>query len=196
MNIRSVRFPNEQVGVDVSRKKRFRFGNAEERQAESFLILPQTVGGVKTNLGVYTLDVPGVPVLLGIKTMEKLGAVVHVGNRTLEFQGVFPGLKIPLVKAQNGHLLLDLCMDWNPENPGNPSVMCHPNQPGSETLQENSCVTTKVGAGDEEMVLGVHVDVVTRSQMSAQALFFRSMCRSPSKLLKPLKITNLRSLFH
>ncbi len=175
MNSRSSRFPNEKVGVDVSRRKRFRFGNAEERQAESFLVLPQTVGGLKTSLGVYTLDVPGVPVLLGIKTMEKLGAIVNVASRTLEFQSVFPGLKIPLVKAQNGHLLLDLCMDWNPEKIRNPNNTCHPNQPGSETVQENMCLTSKVGKGEEEMILGVQVDVVetksdTESEVSASPI--------------------------
>ena len=116
MNQRMQHFGAEDIGVDVSKHKRFKFGNAEERAAESFVHLPQTVNGIRTTLGVYTLDVPGVPVLLGIKTMNKLGAIVNVRKQTLEFTEIFPGTIIPLTKGQNGHLLLDLCRDWNPES--------------------------------------------------------------------------------
>ena len=114
MKQRIQRFGQEKVGVDVKRQKRFRFGNAQEMNAESYLLLPQRVNGVETSLGVYTLDVPGVPILLGVKTMEKLGAVISVAEKTLEFTKVFPGTKIKLVQGKNKHLLLDLCSDWNP----------------------------------------------------------------------------------
>ena len=57
---RARRFGPEDIGVDPHRVKRFKFGNAEERMAESYLLLPQSVNGQQTSLGVYTLDVPGV----------------------------------------------------------------------------------------------------------------------------------------
>ena len=78
-------FGPEEIGVDPKRRKRFKFGNAEEKYAESFVLLPQTVNGNKTTLGVYTLDVPGVPILFGVKTMWRLGAVINVRNMTIEF---------------------------------------------------------------------------------------------------------------
>lgn len=63
-------FGHEEVGVDPKRVKRFKFGNAQERWAESYLLLPQTIQGTATSLGVYTLDVPNVPILLGIKYQD------------------------------------------------------------------------------------------------------------------------------
>ena len=104
-------FGPEEIGVDPKRRKRFKFGNAEEKYAESFVLLPQTVNGNKTTLGVYTLDVPGVPILFGVKTMWRLGAVINVRNMTIEFTRIFPGTMIPLVRGQNGHLMLNLCAD-------------------------------------------------------------------------------------
>ena len=112
MHQRFLKYGHEEIGVDVTRRKKFKFGNAEERTAESYLLLPQSVQGVSTSLGIYTLDVPGVPVLVGIKTMDRLGAVVDTRRRTLEFTAIFPGVRIPPVKGHNGHLLLDLCRDW------------------------------------------------------------------------------------
>ena len=56
---RSQRYGHEEVGVDPNKNKRFKFGNAQERWSESFLLLPQKVAGQPTSLGVYTLDVPG-----------------------------------------------------------------------------------------------------------------------------------------
>ena len=44
--------------------------------------------------------------------MDRLGAVVDTRRRTLEFTEIFPGVRILLVKGQNGHLILDLCQDW------------------------------------------------------------------------------------
>ena len=80
---RSQRYGHEEVGVDPNKNKRFKFGNAQERWSESFLLLPQEVAGQPTSLGVYTLDVPGVPILIGIKTMVKLGAVVDTAGASL-----------------------------------------------------------------------------------------------------------------
>ena len=86
------------------RTKRFKFGNAEERSAESFIMLPQKIHGQDTSLGIYTLDVPGVPILLGIRTMKKLGALIDVSAPSLVFTKVFPGVHIPLTRGKNGHL--------------------------------------------------------------------------------------------
>lgn len=104
--------------MNPDRKKCFKFGNAQERKAESYLLLPQKCNGQEFSLGVYTLDVPGVPILLGVRTMRKLGAVIDIGNLQLCFHKVFPGIRIPLVRGKNGHLLLDLCADWM-NGPGN-----------------------------------------------------------------------------
>ena len=109
---RRERFGPEEIGIHPSKQKRFKFGNAQERTSESFLVLPQSINGIPTSLGIYTLDVPGVPILLGIKTMKKLGALINVVEPSLVFTKVFPGVRIPLIRGQNGHLLLDLCTDW------------------------------------------------------------------------------------
>ena len=66
MGRRQQQFGREQVGIDVKRTKRLRFGNAQERWAESYNLLPQAVDGKSTTLGVYSLDVPGIPILLGV----------------------------------------------------------------------------------------------------------------------------------
>ena len=109
-------FGQERIGVDIHKKKRFKFGNAQERAAESYLLLPQMIQGHSTQLGVYTLDVPGVPILLGIKSLAKLGAIVDVAKPSLIFTKHFPGVEIPLIRGENGHILLDLCKDWfNPD---------------------------------------------------------------------------------
>lgn len=49
MKQRSQRYGQEKVGVDLKRQKRFRFGNAQEMNAESYLLLPQKVNGVETS---------------------------------------------------------------------------------------------------------------------------------------------------
>ena len=45
MEQRAAEFGQEPVGVDVHKKKRFKFGNAQERNAESYVILPQVIQG-------------------------------------------------------------------------------------------------------------------------------------------------------
>lgn len=112
MAARSEVFGQETVGIDPKRKKRFKFGNAQERFAESYLLLPQKCEDKPFSLGLYTLDVPMVPVLIGVKTMKRLGAVLDVGKTEIMFTKVFPGIRIPLIEGKNGHLLLDLCRDW------------------------------------------------------------------------------------
>lgn len=177
MQRRMMKFGEEQVGVDVKRRKRFRFGNAEERSAESYLLLPQIVNGIKTSLGVYTLDVPGVPILLGIRTMEKLGAVISVADQTIEFTKLFPGTKIPLIRGQNKHLLLDLCSDWNPyfekEKVSGSSQAVFHNDDGhatedgkQQTLEWSECR----GRDGQEACTHVDVHVVeTRSETCSEA---------------------------
>ena len=44
--------------------------------------------------------------------MVKLGAVVDTAGASLVFTKLLPGISIPLTRARNGHLLLDLCKDW------------------------------------------------------------------------------------
>lgn len=112
MATRYAAFGAEDMGVNPKKVKKFRFGNAQERFAESFVTIPQTIKGMKTSLGVCTMDVPNIPVLLGVKSMIKLGAVVNVGEPSIMFTKVFPGVKVPLIRGKNGHLLLDLCKDW------------------------------------------------------------------------------------
>ena len=146
MKQRSQRYGQEKVGVDIKRQKRFRFGNAQEMNAESYLLLPQKVNGVETSLGVYSLDVPGVPILLGVKTMEKLGAVIRVAEKTLEFTKVFPGTKIPLIQGKNKHLLLDLCCDWNPVFDQKVGITCRNSSAFHMTENDNEC--TEKGARD------------------------------------------------
>ena len=105
-------YGDEEIGVNPNKTKRFRFGNGHERHAESFITIPQTIDGMHTSLGVYTMDVPGIPILLGVQTMMRLGAVVDVAAPSLTFTKLFPNRNIPLIRGQNGHLLLDLCKDW------------------------------------------------------------------------------------
>ena len=112
MSLRQREFGQETVGVSANKQKCFKFGNAQQRNSESYILLPQTCQGHVFSLGIYTLDVPGVPVLLGARTMKRLGAVIDVGNSELMFTKVFPGIRISLVRGRNGHLLLDLCRDW------------------------------------------------------------------------------------
>lgn len=109
-------FPQETVGVNPNKKKRFKLGNAQECSSESFVLLPQCCGGQGFSLGVYTLDVGNVPILIGARTLSKLGASICVRTPELMFNEIFPGVRIPLVKGTNGHLLLDLGKDWSALN--------------------------------------------------------------------------------
>lgn len=149
MNERRNVFGSEEIGVNVNKRKRFRFGNAEERCSESFLILPQTINGQKTSLGVFTLDVPGVPILLGIKTMRKLGAVLNVFEPSLIFTKVFPGVRIPLIRGMNGHLLLNLCRDWT-RGLEDENVGPHENLEGPKGVQSQELLSHDVHVIDDD----------------------------------------------
>ena len=154
------RFGHEEVGIDPQRIKKFRFGNAQERYAESYLLLPQTINGQSTSLGVYTLDVPNVPILLGIKTLCRLGAEVNVRAPSLVFTERFPGITIPLIRARNGHLLLDLCKDWHGIHGTDSDI--------PQTLQEHP--EEKGSAAPEEPhMFDVHV-IETKSETSEEGL--------------------------
>ena len=122
METRASHFGQERVDIDVKRRKRFKFGNAQEREAENYLLLPQVVNGRPTTLGVYTLDVPSVPILIGIKSLRRLGAIVDVERPALIFRKNFEGIQIPLLRGSNGHLLLDLCKDWCSESRSTPVI--------------------------------------------------------------------------
>lgn len=176
VNTRAARFGPEDIGVDPTRTKRFKFGNAEERMAESYILLPQTVNGIPASLGVYTLDVPNVPLLIGIRTMNKLGAVINVAERTLIFTKVFPGTVIPLLRGQNGHLLLDLCKDWSREyqvthveHPLNHPVF-HNEAPCDSMENQEAPPVSQVGVETELSDQCHHVHVVdTKSEQSMES---------------------------
>eukprot|EP00435_Cladocopium_sp_Y103_P064584 s563_g26.t1 len=115
MNMRFQRFGQEDLVVH-SKQKRFKFGNGETKMAESFIELPQTLGGQSVRLGVHTLDAPGVPLLISVKTLTRLRAVVDFEDATICFKPMSSGRWIPLKRARNGHLLLDLTQDWLGDN--------------------------------------------------------------------------------
>ena len=120
LSVRQERFGEEEVYIEPSQNKEFKFGNGQTRTAASFVHVPQTIGNQKTTLGVYALDVPQIPVLLGIKTLKRLGAIIDVDSETLEFKKRFPGMQVQLICGQNGHLLLDLCSNWDVRKRHNP----------------------------------------------------------------------------
>ena len=147
LSLRHEQFGDEDVHIDASITKSFKFGNGQTRSAASFACLPQVVGSHKTTLGIYALDVPDIPILLGIKTLRKLGAVIDVENQTLEFRHVFPGLAVGLTQGQNGHLWLDLCSDWCPKAPSILATLSPAETPQSDceqldrTEENNRCQT-------------------------------------------------------
>ena len=140
LSVRQERFGDEEVHIDPSQNKEFKFGNGQTRTAASFVHVPQTIGNQKTTLGVYALDVPQIPVLLGIKTLKRLGAVIDVDSETLEFKKRFPGMQVQLICGQNGHLLLDLCSNWDVRESQNlPNLNLHQlDSPLSHTEQRES----------------------------------------------------------
>ena len=111
MGLRVSRFGHEEVVVHEERKK-FRFGNGGRQRAESYVELPQRLAGNPIKLGVHTLDAPGIPLLLSVKTLTTLHAVIDFEKAMICFKAVNDGLWIPLKRSGNGHLLLDLTMDW------------------------------------------------------------------------------------
>ena len=131
-------FGDEHVDIDTNTTKEFKFGNGQTRSASSFVCVPQTIGGQSTSLGVFALDVPNIPILIGIRTLQKLGAVVNVLETCLEFRSIFPGYRVPLVRGNNGHLLLDLCSDWCSEAPPIFTALTTSDNQGSDEL-ENAC---------------------------------------------------------
>ena len=111
MDIRFAKFGHKDVHV-YEQNKKFRFGNGQTQRAESFVEIPQFVGGKPVHLGIHTLDAPGVPLLISIQTLTKLEAVVDFGHDVMRLHGVDEESWIPLVRGRNGHLLLDLTKDW------------------------------------------------------------------------------------
>ncbi|CAJ1414311.1 unnamed protein product, partial [Effrenium voratum] len=87
---------NEPVSVVPQEKKCFRFGNGQRQFSESYMLLPQTVGGQLFHLGVYTLD----------------AAIIDLGKSLIVMKAVDPYLVIPLIRSTTGHLLLNMRTDW------------------------------------------------------------------------------------
>ena len=111
MTLRAQKFGVEDFTVHQQRRA-FRFGNGEMKKAESFVEIPQKLAGHSVSLGVHALDAPGVPLLLSIKTLRVLGAVVDFEKDMLCCKRIDKDHWIPLKRASNGHLLLDLTRDW------------------------------------------------------------------------------------
>eukprot|EP00435_Cladocopium_sp_Y103_P051922 s1141_g16.t1 len=111
MQLRSERFVGEEIVVH-EQKKRFRFGNGEMKCAESFVELPQLLSGHPVKLGVHAMDAPGVPLLISVKTLTRLHAVVDFSTAEICFKSISDKIWIPLKRAKNGHLLLNLTQDW------------------------------------------------------------------------------------
>ena len=125
---------------------------------------------------MYTLDVPGVPVLLGIKTMDKMDALLNIRDRTLEFTAIFPGTKIPLIKGQNRHLLLDLCQDWNSHHFGNVYTSSSHNEISQDTtMQEKSHVPHRPGfpGADESQIAVDVIDAASEVPSEGSVIFVR-----------------------
>ena len=177
MNQRRIKHGAEEVGVDVKRTKRFKFGNAEERASESYVLLPQLIAGKSTSLGVYTLDVPMVPILIGIKTMDRLGAVICVSQRSLIFTKVFPGVVVPLQRGRDGHLLLDLVEDWHKGhnlssfNPGETQLLHDPSkiQPCEQQQKEQTPNVQRRGGFQEHEEPHFIQVVETKSESTKEA---------------------------
>ena len=123
MVLRSKRHGHEDVTVH-QRQKRFRFGNGTYQQAVSFVEVPQVISGQKVPLGVHALDAPGIPLLISVKTLTKMQAVIDFELARICFKLVAPDLWIPLKRAPNGHLLLDLTKDWVPQKSGESCLTC------------------------------------------------------------------------
>jgi hypothetical protein len=111
MKLRQMHFGQEDL-VAHAKQKRFKFGNGETKMAESFIELPQTLAGQSIRLGVHTLDAPGVPLLISVKTLTRLRAIVDFEDATICFKQMSTERWLPLKRARNGHLLLDLIQDW------------------------------------------------------------------------------------
>ena len=117
MVIRSRTHGQEQVVVH-QREKRFRFGNGTYQNAVSFVEVPQVINGHRVPLVVHTLDAPGIPLLISVKTLTALKAILDFEHARICFKDAAPDVWIPLKRAPNGHLLLDLTQDWVPMSPG------------------------------------------------------------------------------
>ena len=112
VSMRRSRYGMESVRVFPEAKRSFRFGNAQQETATSYVEVPQTLAGRPVSLGVFALDVPRIPILLSIRTLRKLGAEINFQRRTIVFQAVDPGVTIGVQESASGHLLLDLVHDW------------------------------------------------------------------------------------
>ena len=112
VSMRRSRYGMENVRVFPEAKRSFRFGNAQQETATSYVEVPQTLAGRPVSLGVFALDVPRIPILLSIRTLRKLGAEINFQRRTIVFQAVDPGVTVGLQESASGHLLLDLVHDW------------------------------------------------------------------------------------
>ena len=198
LSVRQERFGEEEVYIDPSQNKEFKFGNGQTRTAASFVHVPQTIGNQKTTLGVYALDVPQIPVLLGIKTLKRLGAIIDVDSETLEFKKRFPGMQVQLICGQNGHLLLDLCSNWDVRERHNPYPLSL-HQPESfppHITEKGSAADVAEALSDEDsirtMALRIKIEVMRspvrcHSMTSSVKLSLRTAKKFPNRMSLLLK---------
>ena len=91
--------------------RRFRFGNGAMGFSLSHLLIPQELGDVQVELGIYSLDVQNVPILLGIRSLA-LKTVIDFEKNVAVFASLNPYVGIPLRRSASGHVLIDLSQNW------------------------------------------------------------------------------------
>ena len=92
--------------------RRFRFGNGSIGFSLSQMLIPQDLGPVRVDLGVFSLDVENVPILIGIKTLRALRTVLDCHQDVAVFAALDPSTGVKLRRSPSGHLLIDLSRNW------------------------------------------------------------------------------------
>ena len=92
--------------------RRFRFGNGSIGFSLSQMFIPQDLGPVRVDLGVFSLDVENVPILIGIKTLRALRTVLDCHQDVAVFAALDPSTGVKLRRSPSGHLLIDLSRNW------------------------------------------------------------------------------------
>ena len=92
--------------------RRFRFGNGALGFSLSHMLIPQELGDVQVDLGIYSLDVQNVPILLGIRTLRSLKTVIDFQKDVAVFAALNPYVGIPLRRSASGHILVNLSSNW------------------------------------------------------------------------------------
>ncbi|CAE6950806.1 RE1 [Symbiodinium sp. CCMP2592] len=102
----------DQFRISDVPSRRFRFGNGATGFSLSHLLIPQDLGDVQVELGIYSLDVQNVPILLGIKSLRSLKTVIDFDKDVAVFASLNPYVGIPLRRGASGHVLINLSQNW------------------------------------------------------------------------------------